>query len=97
MNFNISAREKLKLTFSRCIGAFASGILLAMLVLYYLDRINQNVIILSVLGLGAIILGLSTLSFKIKYSKFWAAVTFTLSVILAIAFIGVCMYIYFAR
>lgn len=94
MNLNITKKEKQKLILSRIAGAFLSGLLVALLVLYYLDRINMSVIILSILGIGALILSLSTLSFNLMYSKFWAGVLFALAVVFAIGFIVAFIYLY---
>lgn len=94
MNLELTGKEKQKLLFSRIIGVFLSALLLALLVLYYLDRINSSIIVLSTLGIGALILGLSTLSFNVKYSKFWAGVLFALAMIFVVCFIIMFIYYY---
>ncbi len=94
MKMDYTKNEKEEVQLSQILGIVLSATLVAMLILYFLDLINLNMVVLSILGFGSAILFTSARPFATKYSTAWAGAVKAFAIIFALAFVTFLIYLF---
>lgn len=87
MKMDLSKKEKTKLWLSRISGIILCACLISFLVLYYLNYIDANMLLVSILGLSSLVFVFAAIFLNIKSSRTLTYFIFALAIIFAICFI----------